>query len=205
MVEFNELYFNPNTNTLVIDASVKDLCYYNEVYISNVIIDNQDTFTSSSPSSSPVYTMQADNYDHITDLKNLCPQFHGAIPSEKEILEGRKRIRLEIPNLNKNDLFFVYVVCKGIPHPDTPCGMDNVSTLGITYNMRERLSYLLKDIRKTPSDKIVENVDFINTLLEEKRFALAIDLGDYKTACKIWNNMEVEPIIVDSSRCNCNG
>ena len=56
MVEFKELKITPDGKNLIINASIKDLEYYKDVYIDSVIIDTQDTYLPSGPSSNPIYT-----------------------------------------------------------------------------------------------------------------------------------------------------
>ena len=113
MVQFNELKITPDGQRLIIDVSIKDLEYYTNVYLDTVQIDTQDTFVESGPSSEVVYS--------------------------KTIEGNTKSVRLELgigdllPSLNDN-LFFVYVKTKGTPATNTPCGMDNIYTLGITLN-----------------------------------------------------------------------
>ena len=106
MVKFNELKITPDGNSLIIDVSVKDLHYYNNIYLDSIIIDNQDTYVDTGPSSQAIYT--------------------------KTIEGNEKSFRLELNNSNilslKDNLFFIYIKVKGIPSFDTPCGLENMIT-----------------------------------------------------------------------------
>lgn len=55
MIQFNELRINPQGTRLIIDVSVIDSIYYQNVYLDTISIDTQDTFTESGPSTSTVY------------------------------------------------------------------------------------------------------------------------------------------------------
>ena len=56
MVHFNELTITPDGKYLIIDVSVLSETYYKDIYIDSVVIDNQNTYLSSGPSSEPVYS-----------------------------------------------------------------------------------------------------------------------------------------------------
>ena len=56
MIQFNKLQINREGTKLTIDIAVKDLEYYNNVYIDSISIDTQDTFVNSGPSEKPKYT-----------------------------------------------------------------------------------------------------------------------------------------------------
>ena len=56
MIQFNELRINPEDTKLIIDVSVKNSVYYENVYIDTISIDTQDTFIDSGPSSNAAYT-----------------------------------------------------------------------------------------------------------------------------------------------------
>ena len=132
MIQFNELRITPDGKKLVIDASVKDLNYYNNVYIDAVIVDTQNTYVSSGPSSKPVFYYEvATNPSVIYTL----PECDGCTPvrdnTDKEICftgleeNGEKRIRLELDEKTlgaslSSDLFFVYIVATGVPSAVAP-------------------------------------------------------------------------------------
>ena len=55
MIQFNTLKITQDGKNLIINASVKNLSYYTNVLIGSIIIDNQDTYSVSGPSSNPIY------------------------------------------------------------------------------------------------------------------------------------------------------
>lgn len=56
MIKWNELRVTQDGKELIIDGSVKDLEYYKDVYIEEVVIDNQDTYVPNGPSSKPIFS-----------------------------------------------------------------------------------------------------------------------------------------------------
>ena len=102
MIEFKELRVTPDGKTLIIDAAVKDLSYYDNVYIKSVTIDTQDTYSESGSSTNPL--------------------FHYEVASVSE--ENKKRIRLELNSSVLGDItgnmFFVYVTADNVSRDTTP-------------------------------------------------------------------------------------
>lgn len=183
MIEFKELKISLDGKKLIIDASVIDSQYYNDVYIDTVIIDTQDTYTPTGPSSKPIFTHSVEN--------------------EKSV-----RLELETTELNvpvDNTLFFVYIIAKGTPSIDTPCNMDNKTTLGVIsylYPFYNSIMYYIKEVEN--KCKIPKN--FINFILRLKAFELSIKTGHYTKSIEYWNrffkNIKNNNINTD---CLCHG
>lgn len=184
MIVFNELTITPDGSKLIIDVSVKDLEYYTDVYLDQILIDSQDTFIESGPSSQIIYS--------------------------KTISENVKSFRVEIDNNSllstvKSNLFFVYIKTKGTPSSDTPCGMDNNITLGITtyyYPLYQKAISYMKQLDNTCDIP----KDFINFILQYKAFQLSIKAGHYVESIKIWNKLydSINKISI-TSKCKCHG
>lgn len=122
-----------------------------------------------------------------------------------------KSYRIEI---NKNDstltfkdnLLFVYVKTNGTPASDTPCGMDEETTLGVTlyhYPIYNAMMNSIKELEK--NCEVPKN--FINSILRFKAFELAIDTEHYNQAIIYYNkfikNINLNTVI--SNKCNCYG
>lgn len=164
MVQFNELRINPEGTKLIIDISVKDSEYYQNVYIDTISIDTQDTFIDSGPSGEPAYT---------------------------KTLEGdNKSIRLELgtgdllPSLLDN-MFFVWVRTKGTPSIATPCGEDNSLVLGVVIALYPLYQYAFGYIKELEKECSTPR-GFINFILQLKAFQLAVRTGHYTQAIKYW-------------------
>ena len=122
-----------------------------------------------------------------------------------------KSYRIEI---NKNDstltfkdnLLFVYVKTNGTPASDTPCGMDEETTLSVTlyhYPIYNAMMNSIKELEK--NCEVPKN--FINSILRFKAFELAIDTEHYNQAIIYYNkfikNINLNTVI--SNKCNCYG
>lgn len=185
MIKFNELRVAKDGKSLIIDVSVRDLPYYDNVYIDKVAIDTQDTFISSGISSHPVFS--------------------------KTVSGNNKSVRLELSSADMvtdftKNLFFVYVVTKGTPTADVPCNMDEKTTLCVTlweYPLYNTLMQSIKDLEH--NCEIPKN--FIDIMLKFKAFEIAINTGNYNQAIIYYNRYikNIESVITKSNKCNCYG
>ena len=182
MIQFNELKINSEGTKLIIDVSVKNLNYYTNVYLDKIIIDNQDTFIETGPSTKAIYT---------------------------KIIDGNeKSFRLELDNnilSIKDNLFFVYVKVKGVPSADTPCGMDNIITVGsVLYalplycNMLNKLQLEYKNVCNIPRH-------FIDSFLRYKGLQLALVTGNNLQAIEYYNSLMSNKSSTLSNNCGCYG
>lgn len=191
MVEFKELRVTPDGSKLIVEVAVIDLPYYENVFIDAIVIDNQDTYVPDGPSENPLY------FKRIEDNLNIIT---------KEIT-GEKWARLEIESKDigtiTGNLFFVYVIAKGVPTEDTPCGMDNIMTTGVVANLYPFYRSTIYDMKGIENDCIIPK-RFIDKILRFKALTLSIRTGHYTQAIKYWNKFFVN--IKDSSlinKCSC--
>ena len=188
MIEFKELRVTPDGKTLIIDVAVKDLSYYDNVYIESLTIDTQDTYSESGSSTNPIF------YYEVASVSD----------------ENKKRIRLELNSsvLGKpitGNMFFVYITVKGTPAADTPCGLDNVTTLGVTADLYPFYKSSINHMKELENE-CEPSKNFIDSLLRFKAFELSIRTGHYTQAIKYWNKFfkEVKSNTVNTI-CRCHG
>lgn len=191
MIHFNELKITPDNKHLIIDVSVSNESYYDNVYLDSIIIDNQDTYVGIGPSSNPIYEYTVhDTVSPVTGAPN-----------------GVKHIRLDLDTIdieNLQGLFFVYVRVKGTPSPDTPCGMDNIITMGTVTNMYPFYQQAMNYIGELASNCSVPQ-NFIDYILRLKGLELAIKTGNYPDAIKYYNKFfnGKESVVIRKGGCSC--
>lgn len=113
-------------------------------------------------------------------------------------------IDLDRFDLKGNNLLFIRIKTKGTPSPDTPCGEDNVYTLGVVtnlYPMYQQAFNYIKELSNTCS--VPQN--FINFILQYKAFQLAVKTGHYTEAIKYWRRFFGKIKNVETPNCGCNG
>lgn len=185
MVQFNELRINSEGTKLIIDVSIKDLQYYQNVYLDNISIDTQDTFIESGPSDKVAYS-----YTLEGDAKNI-------------------RLELGIgdilPSLLDN-MFFVWVRTKGIPTPDTPCGMDSLYSMGVTLYTCPIYDYIMQYVREVEKSCSVPK-GFIDSFLQWKAFEVSIATKNYVQAIFYYNKFirRLRVFPNKSTNCSCYG
>lgn len=184
MIKFNELKISDCDKTITIDISVPDLSYYTNVYIDKIIIDTQDTYLGSGPSLTPAYTQIIDG-------------------NTKTLRVVLNEIALGGITVDRN-LFFVYAVAKGTPAIDTPCGMDNINSIGVVTNLKpiydKAIGLLTNTLDKcSPSQPLMDFIYKLNGL------NLAIKLCNYVLAIKYYNKFFKTDTYFDllTSNCGC--
>lgn len=194
MVHFNELRITSDGQYLIIDVAVRNESYYKDVYLDSILIDNQDTYVGTGPSSTPIfeYTVPA---TQIVDGK------------VKQVKQKSIRLVLEAIDLTTRslkDLLFVYVRVKGTPTPDTPCDMDNITTLGTVVNMYPFYQQAINYIGELASNcNIPQN--FIDFILRTKALELSLKTGNYPDAIKFFNKFfnGKDTTVIRKGGCGC--
>ena len=215
MLTFNELRITPDSKYLIVDVSVKDEPYYNDVFIDSVVIDTQDTYVFSGPSSNPAYTYSNEN-EGITKVYTTC-DCNPVLDEDKSYCfvtddYSKKNIRLILSckdlgfSLTDN-IFFVYAIASGTPAADTPCGMDNSITMGTVVNLYPIYCKTIQYLKELNDDCNVPK-GLIDMYLKIKVLELSVKTGNYTQAISYWNkyfkNLRDKPNPKISRNCGCN-
>lgn len=198
MIKFNELRITPNNETLIIDVSIEDAEYFNNVVLDSIIIDTQDTYIQNGPSTKAVFTYIVAENEH--DAVYSIPE-EGSCSQVQEEQSGdycytidnfsKKSVRLILTKDDlgmgiANNIFFVYAIASGEPAPDTPCDMKESKRLGVAINAhpiyKQSIAYL-KEVEEC-CDIPKHLTDYIFKI---KALDLAIRTGNYLEAIKYWN------------------
>lgn len=195
MVIINELRITPDGKNLIIDASIENLSYYKNVNIAAVIIDTHDTYIPSGPSNRAIFHNSYEGDDGVVSTIDDCASIktedscecNGIITNQKY---GKKHIRLVLTDKElgvclDNNIFFVYIVTNGIPSPCTPCGMDNLYTMGVVYNKRPIYNMGMGYVKEL-ADTCSMPKNFIDYILRYKAFELSLRTGNYPIAIDYW-------------------
>lgn len=218
MIKFNELRITPNNENLIIDVSIEDASYFQNVVLDSIVIDTQDTYTQNGPSSKAVfkYVVAEEDYDSIYSL----PENYSCAPVQDEQSKNycftiddysKKSIKLILSSEDlgvpiAGNMFFVYAIASGEPSADTPSELRESKIVGTainTYPIYKQSVAYTKELGETCN--IPKN--FIDYIFRIKALDLAIKTGNYQEAIKYWNkffkilNYRVET----SSSCGCYG
>ena len=116
-----------------------------------------------------------------------------------------KAMRFPINDMSRT-LFFVYVKVKGIPDACTPCRLDEMTTLGVTfdygvfYNNAMNFTKELADTCTIPSQ-------FIDFILNMEALKMSIETEHYVPAIKYWKTLlgTDSANISENKPCGCHG
>lgn len=189
MLHFNELKITPDNKNLIIDVSVDIDKYFDNIYIDKVIIDNQDTYNTSGPSSNPIYIKTIEDSVKNTRLiltkQDLLDQYVQPIELDKSI-------------------FFVYIIAKGTPDPSTPCGLDSNQIVGVAINLCPFYQATIKYLYELENECQIPK-HFIDMILKFIGLESSIKMGNFSQVIKYWNKFFSKINYSPSYICKCNG
>lgn len=213
MVDFNELRITPDSTHLIIDVSINNASYYDNMFIKNIVIDTQDEYLSTGPSSNPIYVYET-SYNHSKTYST--PETNSACPIETddsyvftENLEDKRHVRLILTeaDLSKSlsdNMFFVYIIVDGQPTADTPCGLNKSIYMKSVLNvfpLYQKSMYYLQEVGKECTIPRA----FINMILQLKAVQIGIKTGNYVEAFNQYKSFLKTNNISPTIKCNCYG
>lgn len=197
MIQFNKLHITSG-KYLTIDVSICDDRYYEGIYIDSVIIDTQDTYVGSGPSSNPVYTYTVPKYVEILNPRNTeVSALRFTEDGKLRLVEDESAtavygvkhltLTLDATDLGSLDnLFFVYVKARGVVAPDTPCGMDTMIDMRPVldwYPLYQQAMNYLKEL----GESCTTPQNFIDFILKLKGLEIALKSKNYPEAIDYYN------------------
>lgn len=192
MIKFNTLKITEDSKNLIIDAEIEDLSYYDDMLISSLIIDNQDTYSALGPSSNPIVNLSFAKTD-----------------STGEEIKGVRHVSIEIPLVSLkedlgNDILYIYFTTVGTPAPNTPCNKDLSVVMGVAVNLYPIYMRGMSYIKELSKDCTIPK-GFIDYILNYRLIELCLKTRNYVTANKYWNKFfkNVKNITVKTSDCGC--
>lgn len=199
MIILDECRIDAEGKHLIIEATVENLDYFQNVFIDSVIIDTDKTYRENGPSNTPVFTKKFEkeyvqvgvaNSDNQTVTDPECKCSNVFLKDKR----GYKHIRLvispeEISAASFNDnIFFVYIIATGVPSPKTPCGLDNKTTMGIAYNMRPIYNMAMGFVREL-NDECNIPKGMLDLALRLKALEFAFKTGNIMEAINLWGRL----------------
>ena len=183
MIKFTDLRVQKERLTIV--AEVREIeDYYDNIYIDKIIIDTQDTFKTSGPSANPIYSVTVDGNQKVFSISLSATDLGGV-------------------DIN-HTMFFVYGVAKGTPAPETPCGYDDVNSVGVTFSMCPIYNKTMGYIKEIENSCEIPK-DFINMIIQLKAIQYSVNSGHFTQAVKYYNKFYKNLSVNTSHTCGCHG
>lgn len=106
-----------------------------------------------------------------------------------------------------HNMFFVYIECDGTPDPCTPCRLDEMTTLGVTFDYGIIFNQAMGYTKELADDCTVSK-EFIDFILNFDALKLAIETEHYVPAIGFWKWITQGKNLVNGSLtkpCRCHG
>ena len=191
-VIFDQLRISDDGKKMYINLHVNNASYFDNIYLDSITIMTADYVSEAAP--------ELVTNDYI---------YQAAIEGEQKTLD----LVLQATDFNEKftasdltkDLFFVYIQCKGVPDPCTPCRLDEMTTLGVTFDdtqLYQKVMGYTKDLLK----ECAVPTAFTDFILQWNAFKASIETEHYVSAIKFWKLLfDGSPTLETLKHCRCHG
>lgn len=191
MIIFDRLEISDSGKVLYMDVHVNMASYFDNIYIDKVVIQTSDQVSETdplTPGSEYIYTQQVDG-----NVKEL----HLALNAVSDFEQ--------VYNSLSDKLLFVYVICKGVVGECTPCRLDELTTLGVTFDTALLYQRVMQYTRELNRDCQIPK-GFIDLILLWNGFKAAIETEHYIVAIDFWKRLfKTGEFTIISKGCGCHG
>lgn len=213
MIQIIDCRIDQDGQKMIIEAQVDTQSYYQNVFIDALIIDTDKTYIENGPSSNPIFVETYEDNSSIIKTNSTCNKVNvessckcGDVFSDEKTRHINRIItaqELGLDTLN-NNMFFIYIKTQGYPDPSTPCSMDKEYSISVVYNLKPFYCKAMNYIKSI--DCICEDKQqFIQFILQEKVFDLALRTGNFFKAIEYWNKFFANKSNVTTKNCGCHG
>lgn len=178
MVLFDQLRISDDGTKMYINIHVNEADEFANVYLDEMYICTADGVNETAfcdpEQYKPIYHWEALEADNLKEAAFVLratdfePSFSGASMG--------------------NNLFFVFVKCKGTPNPCVPCRLDEEWTLGVTFDVNLLYQKVMQYTRELNDDCEIPK-GFIDMILQWNGFKAAVDTEHYQVAIDFWKRM----------------
>ena len=192
MLIFDQLRLSDDATRLYINVRVNKADYFKDIYLDNIKIMTADKVSETNP--------EVPTEDCI-----FTHTFGDNVKEAALVLTVNDFLILKQSDMSRT-LFFVYVKCKGTVGACVPCRLDELTTLGVTFD--EKLLYQrVMDYTKFLADNCKIPVGFTDFILLWNAFKASIETEHYISAIKFWNQLfDVDTIgNITYKGCGCHG
>ena len=175
MLLIDQLRISDDGKRMYINAHVNTASYFDNIYIDKITIMTEDKVSEMAPemfTEDYIYQQTIDGNQKELALVLTATDFNEKFAKS---------------TLTEN-LFFVYITCKGTPDPSIPCRLDELTTLGVTFD-----DTLLYQKVMNQSRGLVNECDIPQELLDMillwGGFKAAIETEHYIQAIDFWKKL----------------
>lgn len=212
MIIIDQLRLSDDAQKMYINVHVNSAEYFDNIYLDRIVIMTADKVLEATTADlyptdnegNPVdyiYTKQFDDNVKEAALVLTVNDFSRDYETDAD------KINFKQSDMS-NTLFFVYVKCRGTVGECTPCRLDELTTLGVTFD--EKMLYQrAMGYTKALADDCKTPVGFTDFILLWNAFKASIETDHYVPAIKYWNMLfdtgSSNAVAYTTSNCGCHG
>lgn len=203
MIIFDQLRLSDDGSKMYINAHVNKSACFENMYVDTITIMTSDKVSETTPglpTSNYIYTKKFTESDKEVNLVLTATDFTKTWETDPRAMV------FKYEDMSRT-LFFVYVKCKGTPAPNTPCTLDEETTMAVTFDEKMLYQRVMDYTKGLLSDCCIP-VGFIDFILLWNAFKASVETEHYIPAIKFFNLLFGE---VDSTgrrivkSCGCHG
>lgn len=182
MLIIDQLRISDDASRMYINVHVNTASYFQDITLDSITIMTADQVSETDPE------VPTENYIYHREFVDGLKEAGLVLtPSDfiKQWESDPKAMMFQRDDMSKT-LFFVYIKCKGVPDECTPCRLDEMTTLGVTFD-ENMLYQVVMDFTKGLSDDCNIPVGFTDFILLWNAFKAAIETEHYIPAIKFFN------------------
>lgn len=214
MVIFDQLRISDDGTTMYVDIHIPEHSYYDDLYLDTITIQTSDAVSTANPEAPTIDFIYKDTFGEEQkqaslvinkasfDLAWLNTDSQGepidpTQPYAKKPFKGS--------NLSK-DLFFVYIGTKGTISPEAPCGEDDMTTVGVTFDETMFHQLVMYYTRELAQDCNIP-MGFIDLILLWQAFNSAVETEHFIPAIEFYNRIfgKERKGMINTKGCGCHG
>lgn len=192
MIIFDRLEISDSGKVLYMDVHVNKADYFDNIYIDKVVIQTSDQVSETDP------LTPGSNFIYTQQVKGNVKELHLALNAACDFELAY--------NTLSDKLLFVYVICKGVVEECTPCRLDELTTLGVTFDTALLYQAIMQYTRELNVDCVIPK-GMLDLIMLWNGFKAAIETEHYIPAIDFWKRLfkNKNSILRTFKGCGCHG
>ena len=202
-VLFDQLRISDDGKKLYIDIHVNKADYFDNIYLDSLTIVSAEQVSETEPN------VATENYLYYKKFDDGLKEYSLRLTAndfERSWETEARNVVFKEQDMQKT-LFFVYVKTKGVPGECTPCSLDELTTLGVTFDKKLLYQQVMNYTRELTDDCNIP-VGFTDFILLWNAFKAAIETEHFIPAIKFWRKLFGEEHLAMRGlirNCGCHG
>ena len=197
MLIFDQLRISDNGSRMYIDIHVNYASYFDNIMLDSVTVIPADRVSETYPDIptedfiyKKVYNEDLQVDQIVIDKTALNEAYLNWDSDNNRVIDDTKPYAKSSFDKSdfSQDLFFVFVKCKGTPDECTPCRLDEEITLGVVFD-ETRLYQMMMGYTKNLADTCNIDKGFIDLILLWNGFKASIETEHYVSAIDFWKKI----------------